>query len=138
MRRNAIQLLQLVAPDNLQYSPLPINSLLDVTYRRSQYELSQRLADQNPDLVCDITTEMVRRLDMCDARGQKQLLAVLVPWLQCLNRNLHDTNYHPNFDLIFEVKAPHACHKANIYDLISCVSCSCHTESAGYNSSVCR
>jgi hypothetical protein len=36
MRRNAIQLLQLIAPENLRYSPLPIDSLLDVTYRRSQ------------------------------------------------------------------------------------------------------
>jgi hypothetical protein len=106
LRRNAIQLLQLVVPDNLRYSPLPINSLLDVTYRRSQYELSQLLANQNPDMVCDFTVEMVRRLEMCEMRGQKQLLGLLIPWLQCLNRNLHEPNYHPNLELIFEVSVP--------------------------------
>lgn len=102
LRRNAIQLLQLVVPENVRYSPLPINSLLDVTYRRSQYELSQLLADQNPDMVCDFTVEMVRRLEMCEARGQRQLLGLLIPWLQCLNRNLHEPNYQPNLELIFE------------------------------------
>ncbi len=105
LRRNAIQLLQLVVPENVRYSPLPINSLLDVTYRRSQYELSQLLADQNPDMVCDFTVEMVRRLEMCEARGQRQLLGLLIPWLQCLNRNLHEPNYQPNLELIFEVRA---------------------------------
>lgn len=104
LRRNAIQLLQLVVPENVRYSPLPINSLLDVTYRRSQYELSQLLADQNPDMVCDFTVEMVRRLEMCEARGQRQLLGLLIPWLQCLNRNLHEPNYQPNLELIFEVR----------------------------------
>jgi hypothetical protein len=105
LRRNAIQLLQLVVPENVRYSPLPINSLLDVTYRRSQYELSQLLADQNPDMVCDFTVEMVRRLEMCEARGQRQLLGLLIPWLQCLNRNLHEPSYQPNLELIFEVRA---------------------------------
>jgi hypothetical protein len=105
LRRNAIQLLQLVVPENVRYSPLPINSLLDVTYRRSQYELSQLLADQNPDMVCDFTVEMVRRPEMCEARGQRQLLGLLIPWLQCLNRNLHEPNYQPNLELIFEVRA---------------------------------
>jgi hypothetical protein len=68
-----------------------------------QYELSQRLADQNPGMVCDITEEMVRRLDMCEPRGQKQLLGLLIPWIQGLNRNLHDPDYHPNLEQILAV-----------------------------------
>eukprot|EP01087_Luapelamoeba_hula_P008915 TRINITY_DN2269_c1_g1_i10.p1 TRINITY_DN2269_c1_g1~~TRINITY_DN2269_c1_g1_i10.p1 ORF type:complete len:2503 (-),score=428.99 TRINITY_DN2269_c1_g1_i10:100-7608(-) len=93
MRRNAITLLQLIAPqtveENLTYSPLSVTSGLDVTYRRSQYELSQRLAKQNPKLVAPMVAEMVHRLEGCTGSEQKQILTTIIPWIQEMNSHLY-------------------------------------------------
>ncbi|KAL6050877.1 hypothetical protein QOT17_019533 [Balamuthia mandrillaris] len=89
IRRNAVQLLQLIAPrsaeENMEYSPLPITSLLDTTFVKCQMELSQRLAHQNIHLVAEMAEEMVFRLPCCDKRGQKQMLSCLVPWIKEMN-----------------------------------------------------
>eukprot|EP00005_Dracoamoeba_jomungandri_P002734 CAMPEP_0174260120 /NCGR_PEP_ID=MMETSP0439-20130205/8855_1 /TAXON_ID=0 /ORGANISM="Stereomyxa ramosa, Strain Chinc5" /LENGTH=2486 /DNA_ID=CAMNT_0015344291 /DNA_START=51 /DNA_END=7511 /DNA_ORIENTATION=- len=91
IRKSTVQLLQLISEfssiENMTYDPLPTNSLLDYTYRRSQYELSQRLAKQHPDLVVEFTTEIVRRLDFCLNWGKNQLLYALIPWIQQINNS---------------------------------------------------
>lgn len=111
---------------------MPINSPLDDTYRRNQLELSQKLADHNPNMICDFLVEMVQRLEMCNTSGQKQLLTVLIPWLRCLNRYLQDSNHQFNFDLIFEVRTLEFC-----ITTVFCLSGS-RSEFIGNNSAICR
>lgn len=67
--------------------PLSLDSSLQDTIQRSQYNLSLTLAAQHPKLAPSFLTDCLTRLDSLETYSRKQILTYVTPWIQKIDLN---------------------------------------------------
>lgn len=72
-------------PPHVASYPSSIGSTVHETYQYSQFQLSERLARDYPDLAYGIFTEAVYRLEDAPMPMKKQMLQCMVPWIETMD-----------------------------------------------------
>ncbi|KYQ91563.1 hypothetical protein DLAC_07330 [Tieghemostelium lacteum] len=104
VRQQSLQLLSLIKstksnpPEayNDTYYPSAIGSDIPETYINSQYQLSEKLSLENPELCYEIFLDIVYRLEVIQPDYQKQMLNYVKPWV----KQMHLSNKAPKHPLL--------------------------------------
>jgi hypothetical protein len=72
-------------PPHVASYPSSIGSTVHETYQFSQFQLSERLSRDYPELAYGIFTEAVYRLEESPVGMKKQMLMCVVPWVETMD-----------------------------------------------------